>query len=64
MSKYTGYKYSAADEAWKKANTTRYVIRLNNHTDADILERLAEQESKQGYIKRLIRQDIKASRSE
>lgn len=59
MSRYTGYKYSAADEAWKKANTTRMTFRFNNRTDADILEQLSEQDSKLGYVKRLIREDIK-----
>jgi hypothetical protein len=35
-------------------------LRLNTHTDADVLERLdsLEGESKMGYIKRLIREDI------
>ena len=40
------------------ANTTRIALKLNNKTDADILERLDAVESKQGYIKKLIRDDI------
>ena len=31
---------------------------LNRKTDADILQKLSEVESKQGYIKELIRKDI------
>ena len=40
------------------ANTTQIHLKLNDKTDADILARLEEVESKQGYIKRLIREDI------
>lgn len=40
-------------------NTTRLYIRLNNKTDSDILEHLNRIENKQGYIKALIRQDMK-----
>lgn len=39
-------------------NTTRIAIKLNNHTDADILLKLSQVDNKQGYIKRLIRKDI------
>ncbi len=48
---------------FNKEKTTVITVRLNNKTDADILERLNElSESKQGYIKRLIRADM-ASRA-
>lgn len=40
-------------------NTTRIGLKLNNRTDADILEMLASVDSMQGYIKELIREDIK-----
>ena len=36
----------------------RISLKLNKGTDADILERLEQVPSKQGYIKRLIRADI------
>lgn len=49
---------SEAKRAWMKANTTKVSLKLNNKTDADIIERLAKQASKQGYIKALIRKDI------
>lgn len=39
-------------------NTTRIGLKLNNKTDADILEMLASVDSMQGYIKELIRADI------
>ena len=46
--------------AWDRENTTQVKLKLNNHTDEDILQVLQEQPSVQGYIKRLIRQDINA----
>ena len=39
-------------------NTTRIGLKLNNKTDADILEMLDSVDSMQGYIKELIRADI------
>ena len=41
------------------AHTAQIKLKLNTTTDADILSRLAAVDSKQGYIKRLIREDIK-----
>ena len=43
---------------YNKLNTTTLCIRLNRKTDTDIIDRLKEVQSKQGYVKRLIRQDI------
>lgn len=42
------------------SNTKMFMIRLNLNTDSDVIKRLDEVESKQGYIKKLIRADIKA----
>ena len=42
-----------------KENTRVYRMKLNIHTDADIMAQLDKQPSKQGYIKQLIREDIK-----
>jgi hypothetical protein len=39
-------------------NTRKIVLKLNTGTDADILERLDTVDNRQGYIKRLIREDI------
>lgn len=49
---------SKAHQKWVAQNTTRVVMNLNHNTDPDILEKLAEVPSKQGYIKELIRADI------
>lgn len=52
-------------EAQKKASarydakmTKQICLRLNKRTDADIIEWLSHQQSKQGYIKGLIRKDM------
>ena len=47
---------------YNKANTTTVLLRLNKRTDADIIGRLQEVGSKQGYVKSLIRRDMQAER--
>lgn len=44
--------------AYDRKNTTRFSLKFNNKTDADILLWLESQESIQGSIKRLIREEI------
>lgn len=51
-----GYKDAVA--RYQAKNVQRIVMGLNRKTDADILQKLSEVESKQGYIKDLIRKDI------
>lgn len=55
-----------ATEAQKRAtikydakNTKQYHLKLNLNTDADIIEWLEHQESIQGFIKALIRADMR-----
>ena len=51
-----------ATAQYDRENTRRINLKLNNKTDADIirrLEELKETEGIQGYLKRLIREDIK-----
>lgn len=50
-----------SQKKWKAEHTTVVTIRLNHNTDADILLRLSQVDSKQGYIKDLIRKDLRAS---
>ncbi len=52
-------KQSQASIKYDKDNTQRIFIKLNKNTDVDILEHLSMQCNKQGYIKELIRSDIK-----
>ena len=49
---------SKAQQKWISAHTTRIVMNLNHNTDSAILAKLAAVPSKQGYIKRLIAEDI------
>ena len=52
----------ARDRAIKKyqeKNTKLFQIRLNFNTDQDILKKLSEVKSKSGYVKQLIREDLK-----
>lgn len=44
---------------FEREKCTRVSIKLVNNTDADILAHLAQQPNKQGYIKALIRADMK-----
>lgn len=48
-----------AEKKYQAANTKFLQIRLNFRTDQDILEKLSEEESMSGYVKRLIREDIR-----
>lgn len=46
------------------SHTKQVKLKLNLETDKDILERLDEVDNKQGYIKALIREDIKKERQD
>ena len=48
-----------ASARYDAANTRQIKLKLNTKTDADILELLDSIDNVQGYIKSLIRQDIK-----
>ena len=50
-----------ASRRYNDANTRQVKLVLNLRTDADILEQLDRQPSKMGYIKDLIREDLKRS---
>ena len=52
-------KQSKASMKYDSKNTKDVRIKLNLKTDADILEWLEAKGNKQGYIKELIRNDIK-----
>lgn len=55
----TSYAQKAASAKYDKENTIRLSLKLNKTTDADILEKLNQVKSKQGYIKELIRKDMR-----
>lgn len=48
-----------ANAKYNATHTTGIHLKLNLKTDADVIERLNEVPSKQGYIKALIRADIR-----
>lgn len=47
-----------AQEKYDKVNTKQVTLKLNIKTDADILARLDSVSNRQGYIKKLIRDDL------
>lgn len=47
-----------AQKRYDAKNTRHVHLKLNRRTDWDVLARLDEVPSKQGYIKRLIREDL------
>jgi uncharacterized protein (DUF4415 family) len=47
-----------AKEKYDSKNTVQIKLKLNLKTDKDILEALKRSGNKQGYIKRLIREDL------
>ena len=50
-----------ANRKYDKNNTKQLMLKLNLKTDKDILDKLNSVGNKQGYIKKLIRNDIKNS---
>lgn len=46
-----------ASAKWDAANTVQVKLKLHKIKDADIIEKLKSVDSKQGYIKELIRRD-------
>lgn len=48
-----------AEKKYQSVNTKLLQIRLNFRTDQDILDKLSTEESMSGYVKRLIREDIR-----
>lgn len=54
-----------AAKAKYDARTARYIsLKLNRNTDRELIEQLDKQESIQGYLKRLIQEDIKRQAKE
>ena len=51
-----------ANNKSNKINTTTVCFRLSYNTDADIIKKLDEVDSKMGYIKELIRKDMQTQK--
>ena len=54
-----GTPRTKAANKYHKEHCRKYCLCLNKDTDADVIAMIDSQENKQGYLKRLIRQDIK-----
>lgn len=50
-------KASERQKRYDDKNVTRFCLKLNNKSDADIIERFKKADNIQGYIKRLVRRD-------
>lgn len=50
---------AAASDRYDRAHTVQIKLKLNRKTDADIIALLNRCDNKQGYIKDLIRADLK-----
>lgn len=48
-----------AQKKYNKIKTKSFTFKFNKRTDADIISRLEGVDNKQGYIKELIRKDLK-----
>lgn len=48
-----------AIKKYDRVNTRQIILKLNKKTDKDILKHLDSLPNKQGYIKELIREDMK-----
>lgn len=53
-----------ANNKYNEKNTTQLLIRLNKNTDKDIIYQLNTVYSKMGYVKELVRRDIKSMMEE
>lgn len=56
-------KTTVYQSKYDAAHCRTFHIKLNLEYDNDIITKLAEQDSMQGYIKRLIREDIARTRT-
>lgn len=54
-----GTPRTKAVNRYHKLHCRQFNLCLNKDTDADIIAMIDSQDNKQGYLKRLIRQDIK-----
>lgn len=48
-----------SSDAWKKEHTVTFSIRLTKNVDQDLIDWLATKDSRNGYIRDLIRDDLK-----
>lgn len=56
--------HSIAQAKYDSTHCKYYTLKMNLETDSDVIEKLSSVESKQGYIKQLIREDIARTRTD
>lgn len=59
-----GTRHTKAANAYHKRASRQYHLELHKENDADIINKLETVDNKQGYIKTLIRYDIKRGNNE
>ena len=47
------------ENRWQKENVIRVTVKLYKNTDADLIDYLSDLKNRNGYIKQLIRDDMK-----
>ena len=55
-------KRDEATQRYQDKNMRKILLKVNRKTEPDILEQIEKQENMQGYIKRLIREDIERNK--
>ena len=58
LSEESRHKRNQTNARWDRDNTKQVKCKFNLRTDDDILKHLQKQGNVQGYLKRLIREDI------
>lgn len=48
-----------SENRWQKENIIRVTVKLYKNTDADLIDYLSDMKNRNGYIKQLIREDMK-----
>lgn len=56
--------YYPANKRYEHKALVRVSVAFNRNTEPELVERIEQQESKAGYLKRLVREDVKRSRGE
>ena len=56
--------HSIAQAKYDSTHCKYYTLKMNLETDSDVIEKLSAVESKQGYIKQLIREDLARTRTQ
>ena len=59
-----GRKYADYQNKYREENVREFRLKINRLTEPELLEWMSSQENYQGYLKKLIREDMKKGRHE